>query len=106
MRKVRVAVVRETREGEARVALVPELVEKLTALGYVVAVEPGAGASALHGFELLARERRTLQIHLKRRQDLQATGKCDGAGALDQRVLNQRAVLTDQRVGLPLRGHR
>jgi NAD(P) transhydrogenase subunit alpha len=46
--KVRIAVARETREGETRVALVPELVGKLTALGYEVAVEPGAGAGALH----------------------------------------------------------
>ena len=39
---------RETREGETRVALVPELVGTLTALGYAVAVEPGAWESALH----------------------------------------------------------
>ena len=45
---MRIAVARETREGEARVALVPELVGKLTALGSVVAVEPGAGRGALH----------------------------------------------------------
>ena len=37
---------RETREGEARVAMVPELVGKLTGLGYEVAVEPGAGERA------------------------------------------------------------
>ena len=43
MRRVRIAVARETREGETRVALVPELVGKLTGLGYEVAVEPGAG---------------------------------------------------------------
>jgi NAD(P) transhydrogenase subunit alpha len=43
---VRIAVVRETRSGEARVAVVPSLVGKLTALGYEVAVEPGAGAPA------------------------------------------------------------
>jgi NAD(P) transhydrogenase subunit alpha len=36
-------VARETREGEARVALVPDLVGKLVALGYEVEVEPGAG---------------------------------------------------------------
>ncbi|MBA2698067.1 MAG: NAD(P) transhydrogenase subunit alpha [Nocardioidaceae bacterium] len=41
-----VAVVRETRAGETRVALVPELVAKLTGLGYDVAVEPGAGHAA------------------------------------------------------------
>jgi len=43
---VKIAVVKETREGETRVAMVPELVGKLTALGYDVAVEPGAGQQA------------------------------------------------------------
>ena len=38
---------RETREAEARVALVPELVAKLTALGHEVLVETGAGLGAL-----------------------------------------------------------
>ena len=38
---------KEVREGESRVAMVPELVGKLTALGYEVAVEPGAGERAL-----------------------------------------------------------
>jgi NAD(P) transhydrogenase subunit alpha len=51
LRSVKIAVAMETREGEARVALVPELVGKLTALGYVVAVEPGAGRGALHADE-------------------------------------------------------
>ena len=37
---------RVTVEGEARVAMVPELVGKLTGLGYEVAVEPGAGCAA------------------------------------------------------------
>ncbi|GAB2758575.1 Re/Si-specific NAD(P)(+) transhydrogenase subunit alpha [Nocardioides pakistanensis] len=44
---MKIAVAKEVREGEARVALVPELVGKLTALGYEVAVEPGAGEEAL-----------------------------------------------------------
>jgi NAD(P) transhydrogenase subunit alpha len=44
---VKIAVAKETRDGEARVALVPELVGKLTALGYDIAVEPDAGAGAL-----------------------------------------------------------
>ena len=44
---MRLAVARETREGETRVAVVPELVGKLTALGYEVVVEPGAGLGAL-----------------------------------------------------------
>jgi H+-translocating NAD(P) transhydrogenase subunit alpha len=43
---VKLAVVKETRPGEHRVAVVPALVEKLTALGYDVAVEPGAGVAA------------------------------------------------------------
>jgi NAD(P) transhydrogenase subunit alpha len=44
---VKIAVARETREGEARVAMVPELVGKLTGLGYDVLVEPDAGRHAL-----------------------------------------------------------
>jgi NAD(P) transhydrogenase subunit alpha len=51
LRQVRIAVARETRAGETRVALVPELVGRLTALGYDVAVEPGAGGGALHADE-------------------------------------------------------
>jgi len=43
---VRIAVVKETRAGENRVAMVPTLVGKLVELGYEVAVEPGAGGSA------------------------------------------------------------
>ncbi|GAB3791036.1 NAD(P) transhydrogenase subunit alpha [Nocardioides ungokensis] len=44
---MKIAVARETRDGEARVAMVPELVGKLTGLGYDVVVEPGAGTHAL-----------------------------------------------------------
>ena len=43
-----VAIVKETLEGEARVAMVPELVSKLKDLGYDVSVEPGAGQAALY----------------------------------------------------------
>jgi H+-translocating NAD(P) transhydrogenase subunit alpha len=43
---VLVAIVKETLDGEARVAMVPELVSKLTDLGYDVSVEPGAGVAA------------------------------------------------------------
>ena len=45
--RVKIAVAKETRDGESRVAMVPELVGKLTGLGYDVAVEPGAGLHAL-----------------------------------------------------------
>jgi NAD(P) transhydrogenase subunit alpha len=44
---VKIAVARETREGETRVAMVPELVGKLTGLGAEVLVEPDAGRGAL-----------------------------------------------------------
>jgi H+-translocating NAD(P) transhydrogenase subunit alpha len=44
---VKIAVARETRDGESRVAMVPELVGKLTGLGYEVLVEPDAGRHAL-----------------------------------------------------------
>ncbi|HJS48815.1 MAG TPA: Re/Si-specific NAD(P)(+) transhydrogenase subunit alpha [Gaiellaceae bacterium] len=43
---MRVAVPRETAPGERRVALVPETVSKLAAVGFEVAVERGAGTSA------------------------------------------------------------
>jgi H+-translocating NAD(P) transhydrogenase subunit alpha len=43
---VRVAVPKETAPGERRVALVPEIVEKLAAGGFEVAVEQGAGEAA------------------------------------------------------------
>ena len=49
---MKIAVVRETREGETRVAMVPELVGKLTDLGYEVLVEPDAGARAEYDDEL------------------------------------------------------
>ena len=43
---MRIAVAKESREGETRVALVPDLVGKLTALGYDVVVDAGAGQAA------------------------------------------------------------
>ena len=43
---MRVAVPRETRPGERRVALVPELVSRLTEAGLEVAIEPDAGQHA------------------------------------------------------------
>lgn len=44
---MRIAVAREQAPGEARVAMVPELVRRLRAVGYEVAVQTGAGAGAL-----------------------------------------------------------
>ena len=48
---MKIAVAKETREGETRVAMVPELVGKLADLGYTIAVEPAAGEGALHSDE-------------------------------------------------------
>ena len=44
---MRIAVARELAPGEARVALIPDLVGKLRAAGYEVAVQAGAGAAVL-----------------------------------------------------------
>ena len=41
-----IAVPREIREGEKRVALVPDIINKLTRLGFDVVIESGAGVSA------------------------------------------------------------
>lgn len=43
---MKIAVVTETRAGERRVALVPDIVKKLVADGFEVAVQSGAGAQA------------------------------------------------------------
>ena len=43
---MRVVVPRESRDGETRVALVPELVGRLVTMGHEVVVEPGAGLGA------------------------------------------------------------
>ncbi len=49
-----VAIVKETLEGEARVAMVPELVSKLTRLGFDVTIGSGAGQQAQYSDELYA----------------------------------------------------
>jgi NAD(P) transhydrogenase subunit alpha len=48
---MKIAVPKETRPGEQRVALVPESCKKLVQAGYEVAVESGAGASAFFADE-------------------------------------------------------
>jgi NAD(P) transhydrogenase subunit alpha len=44
---MKVGVPRETADGERRVALVPEVIRKLTAKDFEVAVESGAGEAAM-----------------------------------------------------------
>lgn len=48
---MKIVVLRETQEGEARVALMPESIKKLVALGAAVEVESQAGLSAARGDE-------------------------------------------------------
>ena len=43
---MRIAVLRETAPGEARVALVPDVVQRLTKSGHQVSVQRGAGLAA------------------------------------------------------------
>jgi len=45
---VKIAVVKETLEGEARVAMVPDLAARLAASGHEVLMEPGAGEAAAY----------------------------------------------------------
>lgn len=49
---MKLAVLRETAAGERRVALVPESVKKLTAAGFSICVEAGAGENAYYGDDL------------------------------------------------------
>lgn len=49
---MRVVVPKEIREGEKRVALVPDVISKLTKLGYEVAIESGAGIASQAGDDL------------------------------------------------------
>jgi NAD(P) transhydrogenase subunit alpha len=43
---MKIGVPKETAAGERRVALVPEVVRRLTGAGHEVIVEPGAGTAA------------------------------------------------------------
>ncbi len=49
---MKIAVAKESRTGETRVAMVPELVGKLVELGYEVVIEPDAGAGAEYDDQL------------------------------------------------------
>jgi NAD(P) transhydrogenase subunit alpha len=57
---VRIGVPKETAEGERRVALVPDVVRKLTGQGHEIVLEPGAGAQAAIPDQLLTEAGATL----------------------------------------------
>ncbi len=77
-----VAIVKETLEGEARVAMVPELVSKLTRLGYDVTVETGAGQQAQYSDELY----------------VEAGASIDGAGLEQADLVLSVQPLTSQQI--------
>ena len=87
---MKIAVAKETRDGESRVAMVPELVGKLTALGYDVAVEPGAGLHALITDEEYAESGATVDADAFRGADLVVSVQPLGAGQI--RLLEQGAT--------------
>jgi proton-translocating NAD(P)+ transhydrogenase subunit alpha len=58
---MRIAVPKEIRPGERRVALVPESCKKLVQAGFAVAVEAGAGASAYYGDDAYRRAGATVE---------------------------------------------
>ena len=103
----RIAVTRERREGETRVAATPETVKKLSALGFSVSVETGAGAGAsipdddyrAAGAEVAASLEATLKsadVLLKVRGPSSEEIKALGPGAIVVGLLNpfqERATL-------------
>ena len=46
---MRIAVLRETAPGEARVALVPDVVQRLAKAGHQISIQRGAGLALLPG---------------------------------------------------------
>src|SRR5215470_15199022 len=65
---MRIAVLRETAPGEARVALVPEVVQRLTKAGHQISVERGAGLAA--GFTDDDYEKAGARVHGSRAEAL------------------------------------
>ena len=65
---MRIAVLRETAPAEARVALVPDVVQRLTKAGHRIAVQRGAGLAA--GFVDAEYEKAGAQLHEARSQAL------------------------------------
>src|SRR5215470_10506987 len=65
---MRIAVLRETAAGEARVALVPDVVQRLTKAGHQISVERGAGLAA--GFTDAEYEKAGARVHASRPEAL------------------------------------
>jgi NAD(P) transhydrogenase subunit alpha len=65
---MRIAVLRETAPGEARVALVPDVVQRLTKAGHQISIERGAGLAA--GFTDADYEKVGARVHASRPEAL------------------------------------
>ncbi len=65
---MRIAVLRETAPGEARVALVPDVVQRLAKAGHLVSLERGAGLAA--GFTDADYEKAGARVHASRAEAL------------------------------------
>ena len=65
---MRIAVLREAAPGEARVALVPEVVQRLTKSGHQISVQGGAGLAA--GFTDADYEKAGARVHPSRPEAL------------------------------------
>ena len=65
---MRIAVLRETAPGEARVALVPDVVQRLAKAGHQISIESGAGLAA--GFTDAEYEKSAARMHASRAEAL------------------------------------
>src|SRR5690349_24997341 len=65
---MRIAVLRETAPGEARVALVPDVVQRLAKAGHQISIESGAGLPA--GFTDAEYEKSAARMHASRAEAL------------------------------------
>ena len=55
MSSMKIGIPRESFTGEKRVAITPEIAEKLIALGFTVAIEPGAGVGSNYADDMLVK---------------------------------------------------
>ena len=86
---MKLAVATETRPGECRVALVPEVVKKLVVMGWDVSVQSGAGRAAFFGDDAFAQVGATVSPD--------APGALSGAGL----VVRVNAPSSDEATAMP-----
>jgi H+-translocating NAD(P) transhydrogenase subunit alpha len=91
---MRIAVPKETRPGERRVALVPESCKKLVQAGFTVAVEAGAGTSAYYADEAYRQAGATVQTDAAALlQSADFVVKVNAPGATDLASMRPGALL-------------